>query len=1546
MDINLKLLVKSDFPFPYFFYPAKLMLKTVNLLFVILLILLFNTVVSMANDVIEFKYSFSDKFYYLTNPLQEKDNQHFDQVKDAIERAFKLWENATRKNIRFSLANDHEDADIIFEGWSEKGPKVSSQNNVICIDEYDGKHLFSDYMPEALGFTIFEDCNTACEYPETCDPANASINHRARIFFQIENVLDKTEPWFYVSDKNRVPFIVAERDVTRVAAQEIGHALGFCGYPDKTAHECPETPECDKSNASIMCKNQTRCYQEDQNEEVPLGGMDDIDDLGVRDLTVFDKKRIVNKYFSGTKTLYGRVKDADGNPIPNAVVATEDEKLTARTDSDGRYSLWRIPPGTYAENGKNSETGQTIGETITITPTAPEVIIKDFNFIRSSHNITKSSRIIPLSGTPKNTYALEATFPGVYPDHSASVKLYVDGKELHTFSIPPADQQPIIVFSYYSLSDLSLGSHIYELKASKTEGDWQQILYGSFKINRPSNVQLDIAPEPTSVSVGKNDHTTIKARLKNDKGAPMGDETIIFRTSFPGYFTPSNGEAKTNSHGQAEITFTPISTGLATITAIPPFGPSTSETINCTSPVASILFELRPLDGNSYEVTSRVDYISDERSSAGDKIEWRLHPATDLVWTKGPYKKLDKSGKAKGIFSIGNPETTQAIITVTHIPTGLSESGTFSLADTDAIRILPWKNLKKSANRCEWSSNGYFGVTQRSSSSLSIYRVSDWKRIWNKTIGPGKYRSFFFSPNGRRLVASIMGGENKIAILNVPSGNIDKSWNIPIDDTSGEADKSFGWQGDYIYAIHNDNTIRKWSASGNLQMSFKHNAEIEELRFNPVNGSQFAAVDKYGTLKIWHTDNASSVKTVKVESMPTGRLKCLAWSHDGTSLSAGSGIGDMGVIYTFDTASWSKSGFDLPGLGNVNSLDYNSDSSQLAIGHDKGLMVYNTNKYAIEYYDKGSVQHVRWGPDKSMLAADGQIYLLGKRSFKFPEIRIFAPQNESSFMADTVEITGKIHGHQNIRSATISINKLKPVALSLASDGSFAHMASLSNNQNTILIQAQDVQQNTSSFTFTVNRLLDSVPPILTEAYVDANNETKSAKLNFSVRVHDGESGVDHSKVTANIRSPSGSLLSKTNLYDDGSNGDKKPGDGVYETLWASSEAIEGMHFIDFLAFDQAGNSGKIANSLHFYVYNKPKIKAPFLSPSSPFLADAITVGSEITDTSGVKSAELFYSANGGGSWNALPMSNTGPMYTCIIPTQAPGTVYYKIKATDVHGYVSESNTYAYRVRDNTRPVVTIKKPAIISKAFTSESTIMVSGQAIDAGGVGLKSITCNTGNPNLGTLKMWSFNVSLNRGLNIITIVAEDQNGKLGSDAIEITYAPQLDTLEFLPAAPYEFENQLSVTIQSPEKAAIIHYTIDNTEPTNVSRIYSSPILIKETTTIKARAFMSDRLPSAVSVGIYTLTSKKKVESKSIKNLTLQVAAFKDKKLAGEMIERLKAKGYPAYSVIGTSSGNVTYFKVRIGYFGNMAEAENMLNKIEKENLKAIIVVNTKVNE
>jgi WD40 repeat protein len=208
--------------------------------------------------------------------------------------------------------------------------------------------------------------------------------------------------------------------------------------------------------------------------------------------------------------------------------------------------------------------------------------------------------------------------------------------------------------------------------------------------------------------------------------------------------------------------------------------------------------------------------------------------------------------------------------------------------------------------------------------------------------------------------------------------------------------------------------------SGKLKMTYSHSAEIQELRFNPVNESQFAAVDKYGELRIWDAENNSPIRTVKVESISAGKLKCLAWSHDGKYLSVGSGMADAGIIYTFDTSNWSKSGFDLPGLGSVNSLDYNSDSSRLAVGHDNGLIVCNTDTYGIEYYNKDPVHHIRWRPDGSMLAAGGQIYVFDDFNFNGPKIQISTPQSGSSYISDSVKIAGKISDPHGIRSATIT----------------------------------------------------------------------------------------------------------------------------------------------------------------------------------------------------------------------------------------------------------------------------------------------------------------------------------------------------------------------------------------------------------------------------------------------------------------------------------------------------------------------------------------------
>jgi cell division septation protein DedD len=74
-------------------------------------------------------------------------------------------------------------------------------------------------------------------------------------------------------------------------------------------------------------------------------------------------------------------------------------------------------------------------------------------------------------------------------------------------------------------------------------------------------------------------------------------------------------------------------------------------------------------------------------------------------------------------------------------------------------------------------------------------------------------------------------------------------------------------------------------------------------------------------------------------------------------------------------------------------------------------------------------------------------------------------------------------------------------------------------------------------------------------------------------------------------------------------------------------------------------------------------------------------------------------------------------------------------------------------------------------------------------------------------------------------------------------------------------------------------------------------------------------------------------------KNLTIQVASFKDPNVADKIVAELKEKGYPAYRSLGKIPGKGIWYRVRIGYFSSKSEAGSMLKMIKKDKLDAILV-------
>jgi hypothetical protein len=89
---------------------------------------------------------------------------------------------------------------------------------------------------------------------------------------------------------------------------------------------------------------------------------------------------------------------------------------------------------------------------------------------------------------------------------------------------------------------------------------------------------------------------------------------------------------------------------------------------------------------------------------------------------------------------------------------------------------------------------------------------------------------------------------------------------------------------------------------------------------------------------------------------------------------------------------------------------------------------------------------------------------------------------------------------------------------------------------------------------------------------------------------------------------------------------------------------------------------------------------------------------------------------------------------------------------------------------------------------------------------------------------------------------------GCSGSDSM-----PTAATPTFSPGPGTYLEPQ-SVTVSSTIAGATIYYTLDGSSPTTASLVYSSPIALSATTTIKAIAVADGYSASASAIGTYTI--------------------------------------------------------------------------------------------
>ena len=276
----------------------------------------------------------------------------------------------------------------------------------------------------------------------------------------------------------------------------------------------------------------------------------------------------------------------------------------------------------------------------------------------------------------------------------------------------------------------------------------------------------------------------------------------------------------------------------------------------------------------------------------------------------------------------------------------------------------------------------------------------------------------------------------------------------------------------------------------------------------------------------------------------------------------------------------------------------------------------------------------------------------------------------------------------------------------------------------------------------------------------------------------------------------------------------------------------------------------------------KLTVETPSFSPAEGTYTEAQTV----TVTCATEGATIHYTLDGSD-----PTVNSA-VYTEPLAIEETTTV----KAFAVKdGYQASdiaSATYTINI-----PVLTVSPTELSGFAYTFGSgpsqtqTFTVSGSnltanvvvtapetfeiCLDAEGIYLENLTLE---PEEGTVEATSVYVRMKAGLevdnysDILTVTCNDLSKTVALSGT-VSAMPIAATPTFSPEGGTYTEAQ-TVTIACATDGATIRYTLDGTEPTETSSVYSTPLNISETTTVKAKAWMDGYQTSAVATAIFTI--------------------------------------------------------------------------------------------
>jgi hypothetical protein len=242
----------------------------------------------------------------------------------------------------------------------------------------------------------------------------------------------------------------------------------------------------------------------------------------------------------------------------------------------------------------------------------------------------------------------------------------------------------------------------------------------------------------------------------------------------------------------------------------------------------------------------------------------------------------------------------------------------------------------------------------------------------------------------------------------------------------------------------------------------------------------------------------------------------------------------------------------------------------------------------------------------------------------------------------------------------------------------------------------------------------------------------------------------------------------------------------------------------------------------------------PAFSPAGGMYATSQVV----TITTTTPSATIYYTTNG-----STPTTSSA-VYTTPLTVSSSQTLRAITVATNYAQSAVGNATYTIGT------VVATPSLSPASGSYTSAQTVTITDGTI---GSTIYYTTNGTVPTTASTVYTAPFTVSVTSTVNAIATASGYVQSAVGSATY--TIATPAATPTFSPVAG-TYGSAQTVTISDTTPSPTIHYTTDGSTPTTSSPVYSTPLTIASTATVKAIATASGYTQSAVGTALYTINS------------------------------------------------------------------------------------------